>query len=373
LVKVLREGGDPGKRVMIDVVWRPPRAPEPEPPTAAPAPPAFAAPELLIRSLVNRIFGANPPVGARDWVTPRLGAIALAGVELGPMLPFLRLVAADKAASLKDDPLDALRWMLRAAGIEPAAWKRLLRLGFEPFEALGSALGPVSVARMANLMVGLHLFDPPPRQFIVHALDIALYRVRQPGEPLDVHRHPVWFMRALLKEVEKAVDLRMPCPTREEVHCCVDWLMDAFPSPDQNQQDAGWAWILEEARAWQRSKVVVCWEVPVAEMTIGPWRVVPIGNSADLEAEARAMKNCLASYQPDCLSGLLAVFSIRDAASGKRKACFTATREFERDPWGVDEVKGKMNRDVEEVFWKIARLAVELMPPASSASKGARP
>ena len=377
VVKALRPGSDPWKRVMIEVAWVPAAAPAPE--AASPSKAKPEVPELLVRSLVNRVFGPMPPAGAFEWVGERAGALALTGVELPSMLPFLRLVHAEKSVASTHDPLPALAALLNRAGIEPAAWKRLPRWRFLAFEAMGPAwLKPIPVARFANLLLRLDLQPPPARDFAGYALQAVLHRPAGPNARLDFERHPLWFMRALERRIAAGVAAGQEAAMRLELRICLDWLLDARPSPDANQQHAGWEWIAAQAHEYRRARRVALaepWSVPLPEMTFGPWWVVPLSSRAQLAAEAAAMKNCLEDYEDDCRAGTYVVFSIRDALTGKPEACLSASRDSPDEPWEMDQLAGKMNAPVREELLPIAKRVLQRLnaPTSASAARSATP
>ena len=321
----------------------------------------FLAPDPLARSLANRVFASSPSAEAFNWVCGRASAIALCAVEHPGMLPFLRIVQDDKAMGASADPLAALHQRLIAEGLEPGAWKKLARWGFGAFEASGEAWWkPIPLARFANLLHRLDVQASPPRQFVLHALHAALYW-REPHDKLDFERHPRWFMRALLREAERATDAAETNALRQDLDGCLDWLIEECPEPDANQQHAGWPWILEQARAHRKAReleLAAPWTVPAGEMAWARHRVVPIRCAAELVAEAEAMKNCLVGYEEACRAGDVAVFSIRERATGARIACFAAEQAVDGTTWELIEVAGKMNAAVDEEIERIAHAMV---------------
>ncbi len=310
----------------------------------------FLAPDPLARSLANRIFGGPPAAKAFNWVCERIPALALCAIEQPAMLPFLRIVQDDRKMLAAADPLAALRERLLAEKLDPAAWRKLARWGFGAFEAIGEAWWkPIPLARFARLLHRLEVQAPPPRAFVVLALRAAYHRTPR-GAQLDFERHPPWFMRALLRELERANDRGQTATVEKDLAGCLDWLMDTRPEPDANQQRAGWPWILEQAQAYRKARELARaapWTVPVAEMAWGPFRVIAIRCAAELAAEAEAMKNCLASYEEACRSGAVVVFSIRERSTGARIACFAAQRADDGRSWELVEAAGKMNAEVD--------------------------
>lgn len=372
-VASLRAGGDPWSRVMMEVVWvfTPGRG---DPVAQANEKRAFASTPVLVRSLANRIFGAAPPPKMLEWVGERAEAIALVGVEHPALLPFLRIVAADAFASVEPQPVAALKALLDAARIEPGAWRRLCRWGLASFASLGAAfLDPVAVARYANFLLHLGL-EAPPADLAAAVLAMARYRA-PPSAFLDLERQPMWFMRAYAEALEEGVTTAQLVALPHEVRCCLDWLIDASPRPDANQQHAGWPWILARAREHRKARelaAAVPWSVPMGEMRIDDWRVVPLRNPAEVVAEAKAMRNCLEDYVDDFGSGNFAVYSIRDGRSGKPLACFSVGRESPRHAWEVEQVAGPGNAEPTEELYAVAAVALGKLRSAA-ASPASRP
>lgn len=370
-VRSLRPGGDPWQWVMMDVVWAAAGAPQPAPPAPAPV---FAAPPVLVRSLANRIFGSPPPAGATEWVAARAAALALVGIEHPAILPFLRVVACDKTAFRSSDPVATLQGMLLGAGMEENAWKRLERWGYSAFRALGAdVMDPACIARYANLLLRMDLLAPPPPEFAAVAFAMGRHRSRI-GAPPDLERLPTWLLRGALEALLALASPDEHAGLVADARCAVDWLLDTRPEVDANQRRAGWSWVMGQARAFKKARALAAkarWQVPAGEMTFGNWWVVPIRCPAQLADEAAAMKNCLEDYESELVGGDFAVYSIRDALTTERFACFSVARDGAGDPWSVQEAVGRMNRSLDEELCAVVDLALDRIN--ASASPGPTP
>ena len=118
--------------------------------------------------------------------------------------------------------------------------------------------------------------------------------------------------------------------------------------------------MLAQAKAHEKAQwLAATWQVPIGELTIGRWRIGPLRGMADLVAEATAMKNCLEDYGNLCLGFHLFVFSIREASTGKRRACCTVARAGRGAPWKLAQVAGKMNADPGDEMRRIAEAVAE--------------
>lgn len=322
---------------------------------------AFLAPEPLGRSLANRIFN-DPSADAFNWVCEREAAIALVAVEHPAMLPFLRVAHEDDEMRRAGDPLAELQRGLLGRGLEPGAWKRLERWTFEPFARLeGQVPAEHAVVQFANLLHRLDVKRAPSMLFTHLAFEAGVQ-----GDPatLDFERHPDWFLRALLREAGQCEGDDRADSLRDEVRMAIDWLDGDHPDPDANQRRAGWSWIAARARehAAEREKARLApWKVPLGEIRAGGHLVVPIACAAELAKEAQAMKNCLADYEDECARGEMLVFSVRDAQSGKRLACFSTVRDEESDAWALQQLAGKLNAPVGPQMELVAAHVLELL------------
>jgi hypothetical protein len=309
---------------------------------------AFLAPDPLARSLSNRVFGPGAAAESFNWLGRRTAAVALCAVDHPGMLPFLRLARHEITMKFYPDPLASLHAGLMREGLEPAAWKALPRWGFPAFAALGeSRSSPAVIAGFANL---LHRIEPKAAvtaKFAAIALHAVFHRNPAEGD-IDFHRHPAWFMRALLRETERAEAARTLEALEEDLDLCLDWLVEARPDPDPNQQHAGWPWIVGQARAHRHARELerlAPWPVPCRVITFNPsCRAVVIGSVAELVAEGIAMKNCLAGFEDECRAGELVVFSIRSLPTDERIACLSVT--LGPAGWQLVELAGKMNKKV---------------------------
>ena len=115
------------------------------------------------------------------------------------------------------------------------------------------------------------------------------------------------------------------------------WWRHCWPTLDGNQKRGGWRWIMSRLRAWQERErqaqvnAPTLYEPPVMRFAHRRFAAVALTNSFDLWIEGAEMRNCLHSYSEQLSQAHTGIYSIRDAATGKR----IATAEFRRDPCGV--------------------------------------
>src|SRR5213075_1830008 len=89
--------------------------------------------------------------------------------------------------------------------------------------------------------------------------------------------------------------------------------------------------LVEQSSAYVTRRDAQCWPLPCGEIRVGPVVMVPLRNAGELREEAVKMHNCLENYTSICMAGDAVVFSMREAATGKRFACFLAERALNSD------------------------------------------
>ncbi len=316
----------------------------------------FLVPDPLVLSLTNRIFGNGAPAEKFNWVGEHALPLAQVAIDQPAMLPFLRFLPAEIRSV---DPLAMLQEHVLAQGMQPGAWKRLAQWGFATFDDFldGMPSIPAAFIEYANLLYRLEVQDPPPKLFSSLAGQSAFFD-DAPGAARTLRWIPDWFMRALLREA---------CDTDDENHdrlanelaIALAWLRDTKLEPDSNQRKAGWSWIVHRAIEHDVMLEGLKWAVACKAVIDGAYLVVPIRSSAELRAEARAMMNCLETYEAECALGEIIVFSIRRASDRKRLACFTVSRTVGKHRyWQVSQIAGKVNSTAPPELALVAKRAV---------------
>ena len=323
----------------------------------------FLAPDPLALSLERRMHGNGASAANFNWIAAHTAELSLVAIERPRLLPFLQFAEAGE----RRDLVAATERALRKAGMNPSAWRKLEMCGFEFFgEACEAALtdnAEATVAEFANLLDRLQVVEPPPLAFAHLAVYAATFGQPPPVQPLFSPRIPDWYLRALLKETRRIEDdegeiVDMP----EDFELTLRWLSSSPAAPDANQARAGWRWILQRARK-PFDRNMEC-NVPCEEFTHGPFRIVPIRDTDALEAEGRAMQNCLSRYRLACATKMYAVFSVRDALTDERLACFSVgvpSTRAEPGSWRLDQVAGKRNAKVSAAIEEVARVALRRM------------
>ena len=107
---------------------------------------------------------------------------------------------------------------------------------------------------------------------------------------------------------------------------------------------AGWEGYLRRTQEWEDLTLLekvqgVCWESLIGEFNSHELTVRPVTTGEELWETAREMRNCLNTYQDDCLQNGKRVFRILQ--NGRLTAAGEINRNGER--WSLGQVQGPMN------------------------------
>ena len=300
----------------------------------------------LVVSLTRRTFdGGIASFESFNWVAANVRELALVATEHPRLLPFLQMVSGHDGS-----PIHNFECAMQKAGLRPTAFRKLERWGYGVFSA-ATEWGLVEdshalMADFANLLDRLGVQEDPPAM-------LAELAVRGVGT-----NAPDWYLRALWKEIEALAKEEPDDAYPPDFELTAAWLASSPPEPDDNQKQAGWPWIVDQAWTYRiatDAAAHVPWGVPCDGISVDGHDVIPIRSLVELRDEAEAMHNCLMSLEGDCRAGNVVVFSIRK--DGRRLASFTAERK--PDLWKAVEIAGKLNRAVPEEIKAIALRATD--------------
>lgn len=140
-------------------------------------------------------------------------------------------------------------------------------------------------------------------------------------------------------------------PGPAELGDVLEWLDEAYGTLDKRQRDAGWAWMLGEARTWiQRRRLEIesaasgPWRVPFASDEDRGWIARPITSAVALWDEARAMRHCVFDPLERSRTGDWLAVSVREARCPDRRVA-TAVLARGVPGYAVREVRGFANAD----------------------------
>lgn len=267
-------------------------------------------------------------------------------------------------------PVHQLKSAVLKAGHSQAAWRYVCRYGARLFKVAWS-LTPTQPAfevalRYLAAIEAAGLPPPPPpsvatawlKAFNVnHFFDIDI----DVGENFHKQMEPKILGLALTEAHLRRNDPKLNEFIPEFLGVCW-WSRQTNAKLDKNQIHAGWPWIINQWKAEQSLQEVlaaansITWKMQLAEMSLGPWRVVPLNSSEALTRESFAMRNCLRDYIVRCAAGVEEYYSIRDRTTGKRKAC-VGFRFDEAGSGNLSDMKGFANS---KPRWEFENLAIQL-------------
>jgi hypothetical protein len=126
---------------------------------------------------------------------------------------------------------------------------------------------------------------------------------------------------------------------------------------------------LREAELARRESIT--WDA-MPEIDDGVYRAVMLNNGRLLAEEGRAMHHCVGDYTGSCAAGHSRIFSIREAASGKRCATMELIGSA-KSGWTLRQVFAPCNQPVnEEVYAFAKKVLTQSMPYLASVSKPKR-
>jgi hypothetical protein len=231
------------------------------------------------------------------------------------------------------DPVLALKNALRNAGLSEAAWRYVVRHGARLFRlpwenSIGQQRFEVAVNYLSALeTAGL---PPPPPPSVVKAFLHGYNEHRGHEAIIGAHFEcridPAALRAGLLEADRRRMEENVEGFAEEFLGVCW-WSERLGELLDGNQVKAGWQWFVRQWREGERMDALLreeeClhWRTRLDEFGMGQVQIVPIGSSEALIRESLAMRNCLRNYMTKCADGVLEVYSVRDAVSGKRRGC----------------------------------------------------
>jgi len=289
------------------------------------------------------------------------------------LLAFVMRIPDGKLVSA-DDPVHVLKAALRGEGLSEAAWRYVVRHGARlfrvPWEVGARAQSRFAIAVRYLTALENAGFPPPPppsvasaflHGFNEHRIDGALIGVR-----FECRFDPAILRAGLLEADRRRAEGNIEGFAEEFLGVC--WWAERHANlVDGNQAKAGWKWFV---RQWQKAESVdallhedvgLHWRTRLDEFEMDACRVVPISSSAALIRESQAMRNCLQNYIGNCANGEFEIYSIRDAATGKRRGCVGFRFDggmpecFDAKGFANSPPRGPVIQAVSELFARLQR------------------
>jgi hypothetical protein len=304
--------------------------------------------------------------------------VARENSHLLPLLQaFVEQIPSGKTVQTKD-PILTLKSAFRDAGLSEAAWRYVVRHGSRLFKipwAITKGQKRLEVAIRYMEALDIAGLPPPPPPTVVKAFLHGYNPHRQDDAILGEHfQHlidPVALRAGLIEADLRRQEGNVEGFDEEFLGVC--WWSEGLNNLlDANQAKAGWQWFV---RRWQEAEAEQAlledteqlhWVNRLQEFRLGRMRIVPIESSEELIRESLSMRNCLQSYVENCAGGNFEVYSVRFAATGKRKGCVGIRFDSDGIPT-IADVKGFANTPptgevlqvAADLFWKLQQFDLE--------------
>lgn len=331
-----------------------------------------------MRARLLQAYSVEPDLVALAWRFRPTGQVHLSGADYqyawrnGEAMTRLRHespgvfpVYAALARELGLAPaqgLGALKDALRDAGLSRGGWTRLVQHG-----------GPVLRLLRAGSTQGTRLVD-----VLVPTMNL-LVATQRPGLP------PMPLLRALVAaRLDRLHDAHLRVPTallRAAWDACgaqpeamadlaggfdrllLHWKIERW-TPERLPAGLRWGWFQRQLRALEARLAAAPWldarwPAPLVSFTSGSHVAVALADGRSMYDEAMAMRHCLGlpRFLDECQSGRYLAFSLRDAATGRRRCTALLTRR--RTAWSLGQVAGFANAPApgwaRELAWQVLR------------------
>ncbi len=276
--------------------------------------------------------------------------------------PLAAICILENKAGLSHQPLATLRAVLAGNSyLSPALWKCVITHGVSMFRAVWAMIEPgasridAAVSYLQFLMmIGLSVSPP---QSVMHAY-LRQYR----GHINFAHWLPDEPDAVLLAAFREASRLPLTEVSRQFINnflLVCQWATEVQPRMDRAQRKAGWPWLLKQARAWEKKKLLLSchadasWVCPVPFIEHDGYVIHALGNPEALVDEAYAMCHCADDYIDVIGDGEYRLFSARNAATMERVATLSLRFCPDGQIWIVDQIKGFANQPLESQLYEL--------------------
>lgn len=324
-------------------------------------PRALALPaDIRLIALASRIRPLGPLLDSRTfnlvWRNERsFRVVARENPQLLPILmAYVESLDPEKPPVTGKDPVSILKNAVMDARVSDAGWRYLCRHGSRLFRVpwdTATRQPPFNLATRYLRFLEDAGLPPPPPPALIRTLFHA-YSLHQGDVPLiTINFHakidPYVLRAGLLATGEQRGRRDMADFAEEFLGVC--WWAETLENDlDANQRKAPWSWFVRQWRDAERlqTRLADCgkrqWQTRSEGVELGRWEAVPIRSEGALIREGHAMRNCLEQYVDECMGSEMEVYSIRERATGRRRAC-AAYRFNENDCPDLVDVKGFAN------------------------------
>lgn len=339
-------------------------------------PEMFAVPQdIRWIAMASRIGPVGPLLDSRTlnyaWSNERaFRQVAQENPQLLPLLLALVEHIPPGASLQAKDPVRALKDAFLEAGLKDSAWRYVACHGARIFQlpwriAVGQPSLEVAFRYLTALQAAGLPPPPPPSlvRVLLHGFNAHHGSRARIGNQFHCGIDPVVLSKGLAEADRRRQQGSVAGFAEEFLGVCW-WAERALVFLDDTLAGAGWSayvrhWRAAEAEAAQLDEVEPAqWKNRLGIVATDRRIALPVESARDLVREGRTMRNCLASCLDDCKAGHLEIYSVRDAATGRRKACIGI--RYDREPAALFDVKGYANTPPDADTLALARRMLDL-------------
>ena len=270
------------------------------------------------------------------------------------------------------EPAAALKQFLLKNGVDQAGWRAVCAMGSDSLEPLLTLYDAPRDKAMLDLLKCLcalrvredtqlwalaHLFST----FGAHGSRPMQYLKSIDGDPTLAHI--LWCSPRNLTPSPQDLN---------ELDLVIRWAMDEHIAQlDKRQRQAGWPWLLKQARQWQTREQIRLkankqrWHSPITAVSINRLTFEALLTELSLWDEALALHHCADVYGHRCQDGTYLIYSVRQPAPlgnaqvDKRVATLALSRLGPK--WRLDQLVGPANTGVNDAIEQAALTLIKLL------------
>jgi hypothetical protein len=260
------------------------------------------------------------------------------------------------------DAVEELHLLFRERRLAPATWRYVAHYGTRFLRPVWARVG-----RRGRTGAALQLLReieraghpaPPPQRVIREWLRVSTC----PRGTLESgwNAVPADVAGICLREARRVRGTAAERLLWEDLRLVLQWAARERPRLCKLQRRAGWPWLLRQAAASERRRLLLevegprTWPFALGEVVSGEFRATPVDSVEGLVDEGMAFHNCIAGYVGMCQRSEARIFAVRQQPSGKRIGVIRLDHQPFADGWGLQNVLGIANAPVGGPLWAFA-------------------
>ncbi|MFK7964741.1 MAG: hypothetical protein AB8C46_12325 [Burkholderiaceae bacterium] len=270
------------------------------------------------------------------------------------------------------EPAAALRQFLLMNGADQASWRSVCAMGstsLEPFLSLYDAPRDKAMLDLLNCLRALRVREATQLWALAHLFST-----------FGAHgSRPMQYLKSI--DCDPTLVHILSCSPRrltpnpqdlDELDLVIRWAMDEHIAQlDKRQRQAGWPWLLKQARQWQKREQFRLkaskqrWQAPITAVSIDQLTFEALLTELSLWDEALALRHCADVYGHRCRDGAYLIYSVRlpatlaSAQADKRLATLALSRLGPK--WRLDQLVGPANTGVSDAIEQAALTLIKLL------------